>query len=202
LKHGEQGEGQRLLLTGVDELLDMVRRRSAPGILVFDISGKLCHVNTKAKELIPSLEKAAIGGALAENAIPGALLELCERVKSSSGGEGQLEAAVFLSPSGSKSCAARAFLVGNPADERRATHVLVVLERVVEKHEADWGRVRERYTLTPREVEVVRLVWEGLSNREIGAHLYISEHTVKDHLKNVLRKMGVVSRAEMIALIR
>jgi DNA-binding CsgD family transcriptional regulator len=186
----------------MDELLEMVRRRSVPGILVFDLSGKLCHVNAKAKELVPSLENAAIGGTPAENRIPAEILELCERAKSSSGEEAQLQAAVFLAPSGGGTCAARAFLVGNPADERRITHVLVMLERVVEKHEADWGRVRERYALTAREVEVVRLVWNGLSNREVGERLFISEHTVKDHLKNVLRKMGVLSRAEMIALIR
>lgn len=49
--------------------------------------------------------------------------------------------------------------------------------------------------LTPREVEVLRLVAEGLSNHEIATRLVLSEHTVHRHLSNVLRKLDVPSRA-------
>jgi predicted ATPase/DNA-binding CsgD family transcriptional regulator len=53
--------------------------------------------------------------------------------------------------------------------------------------------------LTPREVDVVRLVAEGSSNAEIAAALFVSEHTVHRHLANVRRKLGVSSRAAVAA---
>jgi predicted ATPase/DNA-binding CsgD family transcriptional regulator len=49
--------------------------------------------------------------------------------------------------------------------------------------------------LTPRELDVLRLVAQGLSNRDIAQRLVISEHTVHRHLANILRKLGVPSRA-------
>lgn len=54
---------------------------------------------------------------------------------------------------------------------------------------------RNPKALSDREVEVLRLVARGLSNREIAASLVISEHTVRRHLSNVFRKIGVASRA-------
>lgn len=55
-----------------------------------------------------------------------------------------------------------------------------------------------RAALTAREREVLQLVARGLSNREIGARLYISETTVKFHVHNVMDKMKVRRRAELV----
>jgi DNA-binding NarL/FixJ family response regulator len=48
--------------------------------------------------------------------------------------------------------------------------------------------------LTDRELEVLRLVAAGKSNREIGAALFISDHTVARHVQNIFMKLGVTSR--------
>jgi len=53
--------------------------------------------------------------------------------------------------------------------------------------------------LTPREVEVLRLVAQGLSNPEIAERLVVSEHTAHRHLANLLGKLGVSSRAAAAA---
>src|SRR5258708_2455827 len=53
--------------------------------------------------------------------------------------------------------------------------------------------------LTDREVEVLGLLANGKSNKEIGARLFISEFTVKGHLRNVFTKLNVLSRTEAIA---
>jgi DNA-binding CsgD family transcriptional regulator len=55
------------------------------------------------------------------------------------------------------------------------------------------------YDLTPREREVVRLLVRGETNDEIARVLWISRHTVKDHVKAVYAKLGVASRAELSA---
>ena len=52
----------------------------------------------------------------------------------------------------------------------------------------------DAHRLTPRELEVLRLVAAGQSNREIAAALVISEHTVARHLQNMFAKLGVSSR--------
>ncbi len=52
--------------------------------------------------------------------------------------------------------------------------------------------------LTPRELEVLRLVAEGLNNREIGRRLFISENTVKNHVRNILEELQMHSRMEAV----
>jgi DNA-binding NarL/FixJ family response regulator len=51
-------------------------------------------------------------------------------------------------------------------------------------------------SLTPREREVLQLVARGQSNREIATTLYISENTVKNHIRNILEKLQMKSRME------
>ena len=53
--------------------------------------------------------------------------------------------------------------------------------------------------LSKREEEVARLVADGLSNKEIGARLFISEHTVDSHVRAILNKLGFDSRARVAA---
>jgi DNA-binding CsgD family transcriptional regulator len=61
------------------------------------------------------------------------------------------------------------------------------------------GAAPERHGLTARELEVLRLVAAGRSNREIAAALVISEHTVARHLQNIFAKLGVSSRTAATA---
>lgn len=56
------------------------------------------------------------------------------------------------------------------------------------------------HDLTAREHEVLKLIAEGLNNREIGEVLTISRSTVKNHVSNVLSKLGVASRTEAATL--
>jgi DNA-binding CsgD family transcriptional regulator len=51
--------------------------------------------------------------------------------------------------------------------------------------------------LAKREAEVAQLVAQGLSNKQIGARLFISEHTVDSHLRKIMFKLGVNSRAQV-----
>ena len=52
--------------------------------------------------------------------------------------------------------------------------------------------------LTERELEVLRLVAKGLNNREIAKQLFISENTVKNHVRNILEKLQLHSRMEAV----
>lgn len=61
------------------------------------------------------------------------------------------------------------------------------------------GERREGSSLSPREVEVLELVCQGLPNRDIAARLGISVDTTKKHVSNILRKLELPSRAALIA---
>jgi DNA-binding NarL/FixJ family response regulator len=56
-----------------------------------------------------------------------------------------------------------------------------------------------RPTLSQREIDVLKLMAQGKSNKEIGSALFISEGTVKSHLKRIFGKLGVISRTEAVA---
>jgi DNA-binding CsgD family transcriptional regulator len=58
---------------------------------------------------------------------------------------------------------------------------------------------RDAYGLTARELQVLRLVAAGKSNHAIAAELFISDHTVRRHLQNIFRKLGLASRAAATA---
>ena len=55
--------------------------------------------------------------------------------------------------------------------------------------------------LTDREREVLRLLADGRSNKEIARKLVVSERTVKGHVSNILGKLGVASRGEATAMV-
>jgi two-component system, NarL family, response regulator LiaR len=63
----------------------------------------------------------------------------------------------------------------------------------------DENRVRE-LQLTPRELEILGLIAQGLSNREIAERVFISENTVKTHASRVFDKLGARRRTEAVQL--
>lgn len=65
------------------------------------------------------------------------------------------------------------------------------------------GRMNNPLTaLTPREIEVLTLVAQGQSNREIGTQLFLTEATVKSHMGHVFNKLDVTSRTAAVAAAR
>jgi DNA-binding NarL/FixJ family response regulator len=77
--------------------------------------------------------------------------------------------------------------------------LLTRLRALVDRAE-DAAQPTQSVTLTRREQEVLELVSEGLLRREVAARLYISPKTVATHMEHILRKLGVSSRAEAIAV--
>ncbi len=67
----------------------------------------------------------------------------------------------------------------------------------------DGGLKREveplRELLTPREEEVLRMIAQGLTNQEIAEHFFLGLNTVKTHRLHVYQKLGLHTRAELVA---
>ncbi len=63
------------------------------------------------------------------------------------------------------------------------------------------GEAHADVRMTPREHEVVNLIAEGLSNKEIAARLHIATHTVKSHVRNVMDKLALHTRLQIAAYV-
>jgi NarL family two-component system response regulator LiaR len=82
----------------------------------------------------------------------------------------------------------------------RSREVVVIREvRVAEggPFALDAGKLKE-LGITPREHEILGLIAEGLSNREIGERLFVSENTVKTHSSRLFEKLGVNRRVQAV----
>ena len=76
---------------------------------------------------------------------------------------------------------------------------LAARARISVGHGVGAGKQRGAAGLTPREMEVLRLLTEGRTNRQIGATLFITEKTASHHVSSILGKLGVAGRGEAMA---
>lgn len=77
-------------------------------------------------------------------------------------------------------------------DPRMTTTVLKEFRRLASQVERDQGVVG----LTPRELEILRLLAMGLSNKEIGRRMYLAEKTVKNYLSTIFQKLQINDRVQ------
>jgi DNA-binding CsgD family transcriptional regulator len=85
-----------------------------------------------------------------------------------------------------------------PLEERGHGHIVVTLRDATPRE--TFSRRCRVYGLSPREREVVAALVTGLDTRAVTERLFISRHTVQDHLKSVFEKMSIHSRREMLAM--
>jgi predicted ATPase/class 3 adenylate cyclase/DNA-binding CsgD family transcriptional regulator len=86
--------------------------------------------------------------------------------------------------------------------DRQAGAAMTLQEAISYASRGRGSRKRPAYgwsSLSPAELDVVRLVTEGLTNPQIGERLFISKRTVQTHLSHVFQKLGVSNRAEVAA---
>lgn len=81
-------------------------------------------------------------------------------------------------------------------DGKRVTNVVEIVQQLSSATGLATNQAT-RYGLTPREVEIINAVTQGLTNKDIGQALSISEETVKRHLTNIFNKVGMSNRLEL-----
>jgi ATP/maltotriose-dependent transcriptional regulator MalT len=188
----------------MNNLFDIIKNRSAPGILIFDMNNKLLYSNNEALAMIPGLLQTTDAVKDEKQQVPEEIYDLCNIVRR--------EATEKKPPSAENpNCtilhgkegfiySLRAFCMGFQSINKNPTHIMVLLEKVVEKHRVDYEKVKIKFKLTKRETDVLIFICEGLTNKEISSELSICEYTVKDHIKKIMRKMDVGSRSEIISV--
>jgi DNA-binding NarL/FixJ family response regulator len=81
----------------------------------------------------------------------------------------------------------------------RAQTVVEALAAMLQTNPKPRSQANGSSDLTKREMEVLRLVAEGMNNQSIAERLFVSDHTVHRHLANILRKLSVSTRAAAVA---
>ena len=159
-------------------------------VLLYDTTGALQHANRTAQRLFdgPSAERVraeaqrvawALGATIGRSAAVSP-----ERDVRTAGGDFRLRGS--LAPE---------WMLG------ASRGVLVTVERAERQPLSD-AELRERHRLTPREIEVARLVAQGLSNEEVAERLRVSFFTARNHVERLLAKLGAGSRSRVGALLR
>lgn len=183
----------------MDDLTEIVKKRSSPGILIFDINNTLVYCNEEAIDMLPELQQTA-------NNISKEIISLLNHLKANKGKVkknsryADLNYTIIKKESAAP-YAVRAFFIGSHEKKYKHSHIMVLLEKIVKKRLLNFDKLKNEFKLTNREIEVVMLICEGRSNKEIGERLFICEHTVKDHIKNIMRKLNVPSRNSIIAFL-
>jgi len=186
----------------MSNLSEIIRERSTPGILIFDRRGLLLYSNSQASEMLAAMQTEE--GFCVSAA--GEIFSLCApsgEVDDAPGGKGGVERGYpIFNVSGGPRCSLRSFLIDDHGKGNPESHMLVLIEKVIEQHRVDPEKARREFSLTRREGEVVGLICRGFTNREISEKMYISEYTVKVHIRNIMKKMKAGTRNEIFALLK
>lgn len=190
----------------MDIFAEIVKRRASPGVLVFDMGGHLLYSNRNALEMIAGLEENDLTEIGNDLVFPDEITTLYQEatrqlMAPETDNGGHLPPAILVSEAG-LAFSLRAFTMGDPGKGRNPTHVMVLMERIIEKHEVDFKKAEKDFFLSRRETEVLKLICQGNANREIANNLFICEDTVKGHIKKIMQKMMVNSRSEIIVALK
>lgn len=190
---------------GLTRLEAIAERRSIPGVLLFAGTGDLLFMNAEAEVL----SRQIIGsryGAGAQEILPTEILDLCVSLRELLGQSqeeedldgksemrrvtGDVTAPVLL----------RGFPL-SPNSPKDEACMLILMEKIGRERRVVPDQAKDQFRLTDREVEIVKYISEGWTNKEIAHHLDISEHTVKEHVRHLLKKTKSTTRTGILAQI-
>jgi DNA-binding CsgD family transcriptional regulator len=190
----------------MEHLLELIQQRQSPGILILNYQGRLCYSNKEALMLLPNLLQTDSKGNPRHH-IPVEIKNICSLAKCTPVEHENLSSlnvgthCAIMVDENKRVFSLRASLVDSLRKRGKYGYIIVFIERVLKRHLCDMDKFMARYHLTTREVEILKSVTQGLSNKNIAEKLFISEHTVKVHLKHIMKKIGTKSRNGIIAAL-
>jgi len=163
------------------------------GIMVMDASLEAIYQDENAVRILSDLNRAKKPGDASFEPLPRDIYLRCKDLLTSVGQEQAFEPRQiqfdFVSPGGKQKISIQLRLITS-----RGKNPLLLLCFDPEEPLSCLLKRSKKHGLTGREIEVVSLLSEGITNKEIGNKLFISEYTVENHLRSIYRKMGVTNR--------
>lgn len=167
----------------------------APGLLLFDPDGELLSASTEARAWLGELPEPPIGPCPLGRPLSTEVIGVVARARAIADGRASGPARTRVrSPLGRWLVLHGTCLRDLDGD---AGSVAVVIEPAYGEEIAPI--IVEAYALSPREQEITRLIARGAGTAEIAATLFVSPHTVRDHIKTIFEKVRVSSRGELTA---
>jgi DNA-binding NarL/FixJ family response regulator len=189
----------------VDNLAD---QRAGAGIVVLSSSMQLLHINRQATELsklINMTEKSGTPAKAAHGVLPSALTELCAellqalQVRSEAKDWEQFEVK-RIAGNPNQPILLRGFGLPDRGGLQHA-RLVVTLEELGRRQQLSTDQAKERFQLTNREQSVVENLAKGWTNKEIANDLKITEQTVKEHIKHIMRKTNSTTRTGVLVQV-
>jgi DNA-binding CsgD family transcriptional regulator len=189
----------------VDNLAD---QRAGAGIVVLSSSMQLLHINRQATELSKLINMTEKGGAQAKTAhgvLPSALTELCSdliqalQVRTEAKDWEQFEVK-RTAGNPNQPVLLRGFGLPDRGGLEHA-RLVVTLEELGRRQQLSTDQAKERFQLTNREQSVVENLAKGWTNKEIANALKITEQTVKEHIKHIMRKTNSTTRTGVLVQV-
>jgi len=220
---------QKVIGINEEELYSLIRRRAQPGILILNLAGEMLYSNYDARcflERLSQKSESLNGDEKLERAkqhgesrkgngrlknesdtllpLPEIIYELYDYVMES-GILSEREAERAM-PTVNRICIQggivyllRALKLREHGKSHDHSDIMILVERVSQGVRVD--QLGDTMKLTPREGEVVQLLLEGKTNKEIAVCIEIGEYTVKDHIKRIMKKLEVTTRAGIVAKV-
>jgi DNA-binding CsgD family transcriptional regulator len=184
-----------------DNLFKIIEENHSNTIIVLDDSMKVVYMNQRAREFCDNLfgypfirEKCAL--------IPSILLEDCYKIKEELK-RSPVDGLVMPKHRVIQNNNLEKFSISSQIIEKEISFescrlFLISIEEMSELKRIDQNRLIKIYHLTKREMDIVPHIFKGLRNAEIAEKLFVSEITVKWHIKNIFEKVGVENRTALI----
>ena len=189
--------------------MEIIAQRAAPGILIFNLQSKLVYVNPEAHTILSSSNRPTSSKQNGHHFIPQEIHQLCNRLKQrlkTTDNNGRMDSSVSAvtvrhSPPIIYALRGMFFQDHEQIGNHGAKFFMVIIEKFSHARGMDLSKAKELFHLSSREIEVAKLVLRGYSNKDMAEKLFVSEYTIKDHLKHIMKKMGVATRAKIMSKI-
>jgi DNA-binding CsgD family transcriptional regulator len=179
-----------------------LRGHGSPGFFVLDRDMRMVFTNDKAGLLLEQDDFSASGGSAVNTRsrmiLPEKLGMVCKQVAATADkrSEKETEHVYWAGPEGRPLSASINVISGHFLGQKEYFILVKFGERYGTSGQ-NTSQIAKQYGLSGREVDVVKEVVKGSSNADISKNLFISIHTVENHMKRIFRKMGVKNRTQL-----
>jgi len=196
------------------DLFAVATKRAVPGIIILNHRMKTEFFNESALDFIsilndakPSPRKKHPRRLVPPTLIIGLYDDLVERLKSRppspNHGHECMPCQVVLVPTQEATFCCRGFFIdARQYPLKKTFHIMILIERMSpQRYSVDFDELKPQFGLTNRQLEIMKPLMTGASNKELANRLCVSEDTIKGHLKHIMSQMGVSSRTELLSMI-
>ena len=194
-------------------LFKLLQQRTPPAILILDDRKNPLFFNQEAMDILQTIKRTEPAASDNGNTIPipAEISILYDKLQwpsqpshdSENEGSHLHKLTLISTPRGNYCC--RGFSLSNrnrSSKSHKGFRIIILIEKV-SKHRsnADFEEFKKKFVLTDRQMDIIKRLVNGETNKEIANTLCICEDTVKGHLKHIMERLEVSTRTEIVTLL-